>query len=382
MKTAVYLDNAASSPPLPEVVEKFSKWLTEYYANPESTHLMGVDSAKAVKNAGRKVLESVNAPLDTRLVWTGTATEATNLAINGYLANFDSGSILTTAIEHKAVLEPIKAQIKRGLKPAYMALNEEGQIDLDALRQQLTELAPVRLIALQHVNNEVGLIQSIEAVCQLRDELAPKAAIFVDGAQSYGKLPIDWKAWKLDFLVTTAHKINAINGTALLLANPARKLTPQTLGGAQQNGLRAGTLNVPGILAFAEAATLACKGMAEHQAHIADLQHYCREKLTEAFGEKITYHCEESLIAPHILSCAIKGCQAAILMRFLSGFGVIVGTGSACMAEAPSGSYVLQALGVKKEASFSTLRISFGFQNTRADVDQLVEALKEAVAAY
>lgn len=372
----IYLDNAASTPPRPELVEQFAKWLNEYYPNPDATHEAGYQSLLAVQRAERNIFKRLNAN-GAGIVWTGTATEALNLGIRGFCESFEDGNIVSTEIEHKAVLEPVK---QSHLKHSFFTLTKDGTIDLERVSEVLN--SETRLIAINNINNETGVIQPIKELVKLKNELAPKAKILIDAAQSFGKIDLNWKSLGIDMLVATAHKINGINGTAILVFDKSVKLHEQTIGGGQQNGLRSGTLNVPGILAFSEAANIAIKEMDEVNARITEINHFVRDGLKEIFGNDVLFHGKPEIADPHILSFSLTGYQGAILMRFLGAENVIVGTGSACLAEVNAASHVMTALGVPKHLAFATLRVSFGYQNTMDEAKTFLEKLKLAIKEY
>lgn len=372
----IYLDNAASTPPHPEIVERFTNWLNEFYPNPDATHEAGYKSLLAVQRAERNVLKRLNAS-GAEIVWTGTATEALNLGIRGFCQNFKDGNIVSTEIEHKAVLEPVK---QSHLKHKFLPLTKDGIIDLKRASEVLN--SETRLIAINNINNETGVIQPIKELVKLKNELAPKAKVLIDASQSFGKIDLNWKNLDIDMLAATAHKINGINGTAMLVFDKSVKLHEQTIGGGQQNDLRSGTLNVPGILGFSEAANIALKEMREINERITEINLFVREGLKKFFGNDVLFHGKPEITDPHILSFSLTGYQGAILMRFLGAESVIVGTGSACLAEVNAASHVMTALGVPKHLAFATLRVSFGYQNTMDEAKEFLEKLKLAVKEY
>lgn len=372
----IYLDNAASTPPYPELIEEFKNWLTEYYPNPDATHEAGYRSLMALQRAERNVLKLIQAE-SAGIVWTGTATEALNLGIRGYCQNFDDGHVVSTALEHKSVLEPVK---QSHLKHKYLPLNDDGIIDIKRAGEVID--SQTRLIAVSHINNETGVIHPIKELVKLKAKLAPKARILVDAAQSFGKIDLSWKSLGIDMMVATAHKINGINGTAALVFDKTVKLREQTLGGGQQNALRSGTLNVPGILAFSKAAEISVKHMNEVNERIVQINRFVRDSLKKIFQDKIIFHAHAHLADPHILSFALTGYQGAILMRYLGAEGVIVGTGSACLAEVNAASHVMTALNVPKHLAFATLRVSFGYQNSMEDAEAFIKILQLAVKEY
>ncbi|MCK5834146.1 MAG: aminotransferase class V-fold PLP-dependent enzyme, partial [Lentisphaeria bacterium] len=308
----IYLDNAASTAPSSFILDRQKELLSQYFANPDATHEAGYQSLIAVNRAESSVLKSVNALDLASVVWTGTATEALNLAIAGFCSQFSSGEIVTTAIEHKAMLEPAQ---RSNLQHLVLPLDSDGIIDLEKVKTVLTP--ETRLIAIHHVNNETGVIQPVAELAKLRDQLCPKAIILLDAAQSLGKLPINWKSQKIDMLVGTAHKIHGINGTAILVVRNGLNLKAQTVGGGQQNNRRSGTLNVPGIVAFSEALKFAVEEQKEVSERIGALNNYARIRLAETYKGKIRFHSKSELSDPHILSFAIAGYQGAILMRGL-----------------------------------------------------------------
>ncbi len=373
----IYLDNAASSAPSELMLENQIDWLTRFYANPDATHEAGYQSMLAVQRAELLVNKLTGATGLAKIIWTGTATEAINIAITGYCSNFKDGEIVTTNIEHKAVLEPAH---RSHLSTRSLPLTKEGIIDVEAAHTVLSK--NTRMIAIHHINNETGVIQPIAELAKVRDQICPKAIIMLDAAQSFGKIPINWQTLGIDMLVATAHKIHGINGTAILQYNQDLKLTANTFGGGQQENLRSGTLNVAGIVAFSEAFKLTCEELKEVSERITSINQYTRRELTRTYGKRIHFHASEALSDPHILSFALEGYQGAILMRGLGAEGIIIGTGSACLAEVNSASHVMTELGVAKHLAFSTLRVSFGRQNKMSDAKLFLELLEKVVADY
>ncbi len=375
----IYFDNAASTPPNSDVVEIFNQALSNFYANPDATHSAGHKTLLAVQQAERDVLKLTKASDKAKIVWCGSATEALNLAILGLAKNFTSGEILTTKIEHKAVIEPAAVS---GLKHRYLPLKSTGLLDLERIERENVINSETKIIALHHINNEIGVIEPILELAKLRDKLAPKAILILDAAQSFGKVAIDWQQLGLQALIATSHKIHGINGTAILQIDKKLILHPITVGGGQQENLRSGTLNSPGCIAFAAAAKIAHQKMLENNQQITTINQYIRFELEKIFGNDIIFHAESEISDPHILSFALPRYQGAILMRFLGAMDVIIGTGAACLAETNNASHVMTALGVSKNVAFATLRVSFGEQSTLEEAQIFIEKLQDAVNDY
>lgn len=374
----IYLDYAATTPVDPRVAEKMMACLTRdgNFGNPASrSHLFGWKAEEAVENARRQVADLIGAePRD--IVWTSGATESDNLAIKG-VAHFHAERgkhIVTSQIEHKAVLDTCKILEDEGFDVTYLAPDKEGIIQPEAVKAALRE--DTVLVSLMHVNNEIGVINDIAAIGEITREHG--ILFHVDAAQSVGKLPINLAELNVDLLSISAHKFYGPKGMGVLYArrNPAVNIEAQIHGGGHERGMRSGTLATHQIVGLGEACAIAAAKLSEESTRILSLRSRFLEGIAELSGVHINGSLEQR--APGILNLAFEGVDGESLLMALKDLAI--STGSACTSASLEPSYVLQALGLKRELALGALRISFGRFTTEADVDFAVGRVLEAVS--
>ena len=377
----VYFDNSATTRCIPAVREAMDKIYDEEYGNPSSLHMMGVNAEKQVKGA-REVLAKILKVNEKEIVFTSGGTESNNMAVMGCaMANKRAGNhIITSSIEHAAILEPMKFLEEMGFRVTYLPVDEQGVVDLEALREAVCE--ETILVSVMSVNNEIGTIQPMEEIAKIVKEKNPKTYFHVDAIQGFGKLSIYPKRMGIDMLSVSAHKINGPKGVGFLYINEKVKIKPIILGGGQQKGMRSGTDNVPGVVGLSKAAELAYVDFSDKQKYLYELRERMLRGLLEFDGVTINgvkENGEGSKAAPHIISVSFANVRSEVLLHALEDKGIYVSAGSACSSNKPSLSKTLLSTKTPKEVIESTVRISFAVSNTFEEVDYCLLVLKDLI---
>ncbi|MBQ0744206.1 MAG: IscS subfamily cysteine desulfurase [Pseudomonas sp.] len=378
MMQPIYLDYAATTPVDPKVAEKMVACLTldGNFANPASrSHVYGWRAEEAVENARRQVADLVGA--DPReIIWTSGATESDNLAIKGVAhARADRGRhIITSQIEHKAVLDSCHQLEREGFEVTYLKPGADGLITPEQLRAELRE--DTVLVSLMHVNNEVGTINDIAALGAVAH--AGGALMHVDAAQSTGKLPIDLRSLPVDLMSFCAHKTYGPKGIGALFVrrDPQLKLEALIHGGGHERGMRSGTLATHQIVGMGESFALAAQLMEADNQRIAQLRDRLLAGLAELPGVSLNGSAEQRV--PHNLNLAFAGVDGELLLLALKDLAV--SSGSACNSASVEPSFVLRAMGVPDPLAHSSLRLSLGRFTTQEDIDQAATMLCQVVA--
>ena len=377
VQTPIYLDYLSTTPVDPRVVKAMSDCLSTegVFGNPASrSHVFGWKAEEAVENARNQVAELINA--DPReIVWTSGATESDNLAIKG-VAHFyhkKGKHIITSKIEHKAVLDPCRHLEKEGFEVTYLEPGEDGLITpqqvADAIREDTT------LVSIMHVNNEIGVVNDIAGI----GEICREAKVFfhVDAAQSAGKMPIDLSQLKVDLMSLSAHKMYGPKGVGVLFVSrkPRVRLEAQMHGGGHERGMRSGTLATHQLVGMGEACRIAGAEMQEEATRILKL----REQLWDGLCEMEEVYANGDLNShiPGIINMSFNFVEGESLIMSLPELAV--SSGSACTSASLEPSYVLRALGMNDELAHSSLRFSIGRFTTEADVDQAIDQVRQAV---
>ncbi|CUB04416.1 IscS subfamily cysteine desulfurase [Marinomonas fungiae] len=378
MQTPVYLDNSATTPVDPRVAEKMMQCLTKdgNFGNPASrSHLFGWRAEEAVEDARLQVAELIEA--DAReIVWTSGATEANNLAIKGVAqANKLKGRhIVTSMIEHKAVLDPCRQLEKEGFEVTYLEPNAHGEITVDSVIAALRE--DTILVSLMHGNNELGVVTDIAAIG--KEARARGIYLHVDAAQTTGKVAIDVNAMNVDLMSLTAHKTYGPKGIGALYVrrSPKVKLEAQMHGGGHERGMRSGTLPTHQIVGMGEAFAIAKADMQADCERITAL----REKLWQGLSEMPGVHLNgdsENRVAG-VINVGFDGVEGEVLLMSLAD--VALSSGSACTSASLEPSYVLRAIGLSDELAHASLRMSVGRFTTAEEIDFVIETVKNAVS--
>jgi cysteine desulfurase len=378
MKIPIYMDNHATTPVDPTVLEAMVPYFTEKFGNAASrSHAFGWESEAAVDAAREQIVRLIGAASPREIVFTSGATESDNLAVKGVVAAYaDRGNhVVTCVTEHKAVLDSCKALEKHGCRVTYVPVDSDGLIDLERLRDALTERTV--LISVMAANNEIGTIQPLEEIGRLAKE---KGILFhTDATQAVGKLPLDVDALGIDLLSLTAHKMYGPKGVGALYvraAKPRVKLVAMIDGGGHEHGMRSGTLNVPGIVGLAKACEIARGAMAAEADRLLALRERLREGLSSELHEiYLNGHPVKRL--PGNLNMSFAFVEGESLMMALKE--VAVSTGSACTSASLEPSHVLRAIGLSEALSHSAIRFGLGRFNTAEEVDYTVSRVVEEV---
>ncbi|MCS6884515.1 MAG: cysteine desulfurase family protein [Acidobacteriota bacterium] len=379
MTRRIYFDNSATTFVLPEVAEAMQPYLTEFYGNPSSVHSFGQKARAAVEDARRKLALSIGAD-PSEIVFLSGGTEANNLAIRGIAqAQADKGRhIITCQFEHPAVLNTCAALEKQGWRVTYLPVYKDGLVRVEDLLEAITD--ETVLITIMHANNEVGTVQCIEEIGKVVREIRlQRRNIFFhsDAVQTFGKLPINVKQLGVDLLSISGHKIHAPKGIGALFVRKGVRLVTQSTGGHQERDRRAGTENVPGIVALARAAELAVANL-DAFAHIRYLRDYLEDEISRLIPDVLLNgHRERRL--PNISNITFKHVDGEGLLISLDLKGIAVSTGAACSSGSTEQSHVLAAMGLDKELIRGSLRFSFSRFNTLDEVNYLIQVLPEIV---
>lgn len=373
MSLPVYLDYHATTPTDPVVLEAMIPFFTGMFGNPASLNKSGRQVYKIVEDC-RAVIATTIGGAPTEIVFTAGATEAINLALKGFFSVTKKTHLITLRTEHSAVLQTSRYLEKQGITVTLLDVSGNGLVNMDELENAITP--QTGMICIMHVNNEIGVVQPIEQIGDLCKQRG--ICFFTDAAQSFGKIPIDTRASNIGMMALSGHKIYGPKGIgALFVSNRYRgMIAPLFHGGGQEGGLRSGTLNVPGIVGFAEAARLCCTCMNEEQDRIGKLRDLLLERLSIDIPGAIINGDLKKRIAGNLNIC-FPGVPGEILLNQLED--VIVSRGSACNSSRNQGSHVLRALGLDDDLAESSLRIGIGRYNTEEDILFAAERISSAV---
>lgn len=369
----IYLDNAASTKIHETVLDEMLPYLKEQYGNPSSIHRYGRIAGKAIKNARKQIANLINADPSEILITSG-GTESNNTAIYGVIKKNPNSRIITSSIEHDAILEPCKKLAEQGFDLIYLPVNNFGLVDPVILEKNLTE--DTSLVSIMFANNEVGTIQPILDLGKICKE---KNIIFhTDAVQAAGKIPIDVKELGIDLLSISSHKINGPKGIGALYIRNGISLDPIILGGGQENGLRSGTENVANIVGFGKACDIARINLSENSSKMKELRDYLSSKIIQEIPE-VTLNGHSETRIPNNLHLTFLGVNGEDLLIKLDECGIAASTGSACSVQIQKASHVLQAMGFSHEQITGSLRLTLGISNNLDEMDQTVEILKNVV---
>lgn len=373
----VYLDNSATTRVFPEVAELMTKLMLEDYGNPSSMHFKGMQAEQYVKRAKEQIAKALKVN-EKELLFTSGGTEADNLALVGAaMANRRSGThLITTRIEHPAVLRTMEYLEGQGFRVTYLPVDRTGRIRPEDLRKSIRP--DTILVSVMHTNNEVGAVQPIAEAGELIKRMNPRTLFHVDAVQGFGKFRIYPKKMYIDLLSASGHKIHGPKGAGFLYAGEKVKLRPTVFGGGQQGGLRSGTENVPGIAGLG----LACEKIYGTLEKDNERMYSLRERLIEGvydIGNVRINGCPDREGAPHVASISFRGVRSEVLLHALEDRGICVSAGSACAAKHPRPSETLKAMGVEQSLLESTLRFSLSLFTTEEEIGYTLRILHEIV---
>ena len=367
-----YFDNSATTKPCPEAVAAMTDALTELWGNPSSLHELGIEAHRRVEAARRSVAQALGAEPD-RVFFTSGGTEADNWALFSTARRLGKRGkhLITTRIEHHAVLRPMQELEARGFEVTYLAPEADGTVSLDALRAALRP--DTILVSVMMVNNEVGSLMPIQSMAKLTHRLAPNALFHTDAVQGFLKVPFRASTLDADLISVSSHKVHGPKGAGALYVRKGLSLPPYLHGGGQESGLRSGTEAVPNILGFGAACEAALPTLRADLARENALKDRLRAGLTAIDG--VVLNGAQS--APHIVSFAIPGVRSQGIINCLQDRGVYVSAGSACAKGRRS--HVLEAMGVAPAVIDGSVRASLSRFTTEAELDALIEAVRKAV---
>lgn len=372
-----YFDNSATTRCYKEVADIVVKTMTEDFGNPSAMHLKGVEAEKYVRDSAQTLarLLKVN---EKEIIFTSGGTESNNLALfGGAEANKRMGNhIITTAVEHAAVGQPVERLEHMGYEVTIVPVDERGVVRLDALEKALLE--DTILVSTMYVNNEVGAVMPVEEIARLVHEKSPKAFYHVDAIQAFGKYRIYPKKLGIDMLSVSSHKIHGPKGVGFLYINDKVRVQPQILGGGQQAGMRSGTDNVPGIAGLGVAAEMVYTDFEEKIKHMYQLKEHLAEGFLKLPDVRLN-GMELREGAPQILSASFMGVRSEVLLHTLEDRGIYVSAGSACSSHKRKAAGTLSAMGMEAAQRESTLRFSFSEENTFEEVDYCLEVLGQVL---
>ncbi len=374
----IYLDNNATTPMDPRVLEEMTPYFTDFYGNAASrNHPFGWSAENGVDKARKQIADLIH--VDPReIIFTSGATEADNLAIKGVFEMYSrkGNHIITLKTEHKAVLDSCKKVEKMGGEVTYLDVNNDGTVDLELLENSITD--KTILVSIMWANNETGVIQPMK---QIGEICAKKGVLLMsDATQAVGKIPVDPKATGVHLMAFTGHKMYGPKGVGALFVNrknPRVKVTSQMDGGGHERGMRSGTLNVPGIVGFGKAAELAMNEMAEEAKRLSALRDKLESRLVNSLEECYINGSVENRM-PHVSNISFKHVEGeGLMMTFNQNIGV--SSGSACTSASLEPSYVLIALGLGDDLAHSSIRFSLGRFNTEEEIDRTIKQVSEGV---
>lgn len=372
-----YFDNSATTRCFEEVKDIVVKTMMEDFGNPSAMHQKGVDAEGYVKESARTLAQILKVT-EKEILFTSGGTESNNLAlIGGALANKRSGNhIITTAVEHAAVSQPVAFLQEQGFEVTILPVDGHGVVKLDALEKALRP--DTILVSTMMVNNETGAVMPVEKIGAMIQEKCPKVLYHVDAIQAFGKYRIYPKKWNIHLLSVSSHKIHGPKGVGFLYINSKAKVQPLILGGGQQNGMRSGTDNVPGIAGLAKSAEIVYRHFDEQTAQMRA----CKRRLIEGLRELddvVIHGMPEEEGAPQIVNASFLNVRSEVLLHTLEDRQIYVSAGSACSSHKRAGSPTLTAIGASKAEMESAVRFSFSEFTTLEQIDYTLDTLREVL---
>ena len=378
----IYLDNSATTRVLPEVAQLMTKVMCEDYGNPSSMHRKGVEAESYIRYA-KETLAKLLKVSEKEIIFTSGGTEADNMALIGCaMANMRRGRhLITTRIEHPAVLQTMNYLESQGFQVTYLSVDKSGRVRLEDLQRAIRP--DIILVSMMYVNNEIGSLQPIAEAGDLIKRMNPSILFHVDAVQGFGKFKIYPKKLNVDLLSVSSHKIHGPKGVGFLYVGEKVKILPISYGGGQQKNMRSGTENVPGIAGMAKAAELLYEHLDEEVDSLYGLKEYFVKGVSKLEGIQVNglIPGEADLrgTAPHVVSVSVAGVRSEVLLHALEDKGIYISAGSACASNKPQTSETLKAIGLQREYWDSTIRFSFSVLTTREEIDYTLQVLYEMI---
>lgn len=373
----VYLDNSATTRCFDEVAALMTQIMCEDYGNPSSLHRKGVQAEKYIRYAKDVIARNLKVN-EKEIYFTSGGTESDNLALRGCAyANCRSGRhLITTQIEHPAVLQTMRHLEEEGFRVTYLPVDEKGCIRLEDLQRAIT--GETILVSIMHTNNEVGSLQPVAEAGALIKRMNPHILFHVDAVQGYGKFRIYPKKMKIDLLSVSGHKIHGPKGSGFLYVDEKVKIKPILFGGGQQGGVRSGTENVPAIAGLGKAVELVYSNLDQDMAQMYRLKKAFVEGARKIPDVVLNGHPDETG-APHVVSVSVKGVRSEVLLHALEDKEIYVSAGSACSARKPQPSATLRAMGIDQELLGSTIRFSFSVFTTIEEINYTLQTMYDII---
>ena len=371
----IYLDNSATTKPLPEVIDSFVKVSKEYFGNPSSLHGIGGQAEKLLSQARSQVARLLSVK-EKEIYFTSGGTEGNNLAIKGIaFAYKDRGKhLITSTIEHASVREPFKQLENLGFEITEVPVDNHGRIHVEDIEKAIRP--DTILVSVMHVNNEVGTIQPVEEIGQLLKKY-PKTLFHVDHVQGIGKVPLDFNQSNIDLCTISAHKFHGLKGNGLLFVRDGVKIHPLFTGGSQEGKVRSGTENVAGVVSMSKALRLILDKIENEIDHMMKVSNELRRGLAKIDG--VVINTPEKFAAPHILNISVPHIKSEVFVHALEEKDIYVSTTSACSSKLKTISNTLVSMGVSKERAGSAIRLSLSYYNTIDEIKRVLSAVEETV---
>lgn len=378
----VYLDNSATTRVLPEVAQLMTKVMCEDYGNPSSMHRKGVEAESYIRYA-KETLARLLKVSEKEIIFTSGGTEADNMALIGCaMANMRRGRhLITTRIEHPAVLQTMNYLENQGFQVTYLPVDKSGRVRIEDLQRAIRP--DTILVSMMYVNNEIGSLQPIAEAGALIKRINPSILFHVDAVQGFGKFKIYPKKMNVDLLSVSSHKIHGPKGVGFLYVGEKVKILPISYGGGQQKNMRSGTENVPGIAGMAKAAEILYEHLDEEVDRLYEWKEYFVKGVSGLEGIQVNglIPGEADLrdTAPHVVSVSVAGVRSEVLLHALEDKGIYISAGSACASNKPQTSETLKAIGLQREYWDSTIRFSFSVLTTKEEIDYTLQVLYEMI---
>ena len=372
----IYLDNSATTKPYKEVVDKMVLALTTQYGNPSSIYKKGIEVEREIKEIRRNIARSLGAK-EAEIYFTSGGTECNNTIIRS-VANLNKKTknhIISTVIEHPSVLNTLNDLEADGFEVTYLPVGKDGKISLEDLKNAIRK--ETILVSVMHVNNEIGTIQPVEEIGKYLKSLDEKVYFHVDGVQSYAKIKFRPSRYNIDFMSVSGHKLHGPKGIGFMYVKENNRIKPLLTGGGQEIGIRSGTENVPGIYGIGEAVRILNQDLEGTIDKIRGLRDLLKEEIL-ANIDNVKINSPEDGVC-HVLNVSFRGVRGEVLLHYLEQKEIYVSTGSACSSK-KKGSHVLNAIGLTPDEIEGAIRFSLSDLNTKEEIMQTVEVLKESVS--
>jgi cysteine desulfurase len=376
----IYLDHAASTPVLQEIINEMIPYLGDLYGNPSSVHTYGIKSKIAIQIARRRVASLIGAKA-REIFFTSGGTESDNLALKGISNSIrkyqnKKNHIITSSIEHDAILEPCHYLEKDGFNVTYLKVDKNGIVDKTELKNNLTE--KTALVSIMLANNEIGVVQPIKEFSQIVHNFDKEIIFHSDAVQAVGKIPVNVKELDLDSLSLSSHKINGPKGVGALYVREKVNFEPLMQGGGQEFTYRSGTENVPGIVGLGKASEISMRRLKDNSRYLYYLRDYLINRINEEISGRMLNGSLESRL-PNNVNFTFLGIKGEDLLLKLDEDGILASTGSACSANRQKESHVLKALGLNHEEISGSIRFTLGIQNTKEEIDKTIRSLNHRI---